>query len=1289
MDPFLQGVAASLTASLVNQVGQSSIAAVRLLVQGEPEEKALRRVFENAFRHMLERVAAHLDQNLQRHVQGLLEDFLKRDMVSVILVQRAINLDELPTRELEDTFNALGFDSGTLPVSFKSLMQALLEGISVSLKEELSRKGSPLEAQVNHDRVHAILAESKRITKGLEEIGQDQSQLVQTSAVILGKVEELQASQDGRASDLWGKFEAAKRLMNRFNGTAAEGILDDLRQNQWAACRRELKAKVLGLLARIKELEGDIPGAIALHGQASDASPDNREKQVQQAHVFALQHKREEMFAVAKKLIEEAPNTPDGWNLWIQSAPDSMTFEKVESCVPDTVRDDADVLSCLSARARAENNWTKAETFARKAIEKAPDSPLACLYLGLTILKAHEGHLPEMVPSENMRNSLEEAEDLLTRGLRLAGDNPPKQVVVMLRANRALALRMLGRNGEALEELATLQSIQPEEAQVVLDYARLQASEGRMKDAARVLNEYLVNHISDMAATLLIEIYLNETPCNTGAAFHVADKALSEPIEDEFSRLVLLHHCIGAAHQVGNQEKAEKYLSKSNELSEVKSLGLTAEHKRLLGEYAQSQGVMRQTLRLIDSSTDRNMLRYIAHLLERGGLHREALDVWRSFAPSEFVTRDTFAFLQCAKKCESLSDILDTCRRLRKNGILILQIYEAELSVLHELNDFNDAIQLTQQYLEAPFSDAEKDYLRFQLSTLGVITGRMDICEHDVGKLPRVSTVSPEMGEALVKLLYELGQSTDAIDYAYEFHRRFPDRVESHRALVAGLFYHADFGPLALDKAEFGSAVKYETLRSSESDWIILEDSPEADASRGELGSSHPICRAVLGKTKGETFTLRRGQIQDVEARIVQITSKYVHRLQESMKALSHFFGSEGGLELVSLQGKKPDEVDLCPILKELDEHEQRVKEVVNKYEQLPLPLVVLAELLGQSVLTTVASLHAELDAKIYCCMGNPEELRQALRQLRSARAVVPDLTALSTLIISDSLTLLSAIDAPVFVSEGVLRELREELRHYDHLTGSKGSLGKFQGKYTFLQADRADQERWTERLAQAIAFVEQECELVGGSVALELSPTVQGRLVKVFQHSVIETLALARREGSVLWTDDWRLFAAANSEFGGQPRVWTQLISVDRLEKGRFLEPAEAKLSAVMLQLGYVNLQIHRRTVAYLLGQGNYTPSHPSICLLLKQLDIMSGNPEFVLKYAGLLLKEAWEGPIIDAQKSALTDAILTTLRTLPYGGLSIVALNSSLRGIFGVDVLNGSRCEKYLSAWISSHLI
>ncbi len=150
------GVPASLVASLAaNLVGLIAGRLGKSLVP--PEEQALQRCFEAAFRAMLEELAPNLIKSKEK--LGLLKDTLGRflrdqgvleELVNLVLLEREPDLDALRKK-----FDQV-YESSTLQLDFDRAMAAFLRALYPALLNEASAPESPLFHRVALQRIQFL-----------------------------------------------------------------------------------------------------------------------------------------------------------------------------------------------------------------------------------------------------------------------------------------------------------------------------------------------------------------------------------------------------------------------------------------------------------------------------------------------------------------------------------------------------------------------------------------------------------------------------------------------------------------------------------------------------------------------------------------------------------------------------------------------------------------------------------------------------------------------------------------------------------------------------------------------------------------------------------------------------------------------------------------------------------------------------------------------------------------------------------------------------------------------------
>ena len=147
---------------------------------------------------------------------------------------------------------------------------------------------------------------------------------------------------------------------------------------------------------------------------------------------------------------------------------------------------------------------------------------------------------------------------------------------------------------------------------------------------------------------------------------------------------------------------------------------------------------------------------------------------------------------------------------------------------------------------------------------------------------------------------------------------------------------------------------------------------------------------------------------------------------------------------------------------------------------------------------------------ELKCNFGTSEEREQALRAIRTAKAIVVDITALATLRLLDLTKILSSQRFQFIVSQATRLTLREMLIN-NKLLASRGGTLVFEGgrhviyvhtEESKAQANRADEE--------FIKFVETTTESRSGVGLAAIEPDKRETLENLFGQYGAEALVLA-----------------------------------------------------------------------------------------------------------------------------------------------------------------------------------
>jgi hypothetical protein len=189
--------------------------------------------------------------------------------------------------------------------------------------------------------------------------------------------------------------------------------------------------------------------------------------------------------------------------------------------------------------------------------------------------------------------------------------------------------------------------------------------------------------------------------------------------------------------------------------------------------------------------------------------------------------------------------------------------------------------------------------------------------------------------------------------------------------------------PKTSDKAIPGFAVCYKEDNKEVRRWHIVEDSDKLAPNNdlNEYPPDHKISLEMLGKGVGDKFYLRKDSLQDKEATITKVISKYVYRHCECKEKFEERFPEVKSFQ--SFDALKPDgEFDLEPMRRLAQESQNRGQLILELYREQKAPLFMVAALMGKSMIGAMSHITGDSDLKLHCCSGFENEYRTAMEAL-------------------------------------------------------------------------------------------------------------------------------------------------------------------------------------------------------------------------------------------------------------------------------------------------------------------
>jgi tetratricopeptide (TPR) repeat protein len=514
-------------------------------------------------------------------------------------------------------------------------------------------------------------------------------------------------------------------------------------------------------------------------------------------------------------------------------------------------------------------------------------------------------------------------------------------------------------------------------------------------------------------------------------------------------------------------------------------------------------------------------------------------------SPPHFIANYIAALFNTGEVKEALL----LAKEARERRGLVRQIAAAEAQVLEMLGRLDDADALYAQMLESsPGNVSAKVHRAFIAFQRGDESGAR-------GLLPGPAEVKDlaamEAFEAAVIRSW-LDDPMGALTTAYVAYRSHTDEREAHLAYV-GIFFSVE--PLVdkelhPDAAGLGTWVTLDVRGREAVHEILSPGEPQTAANQHPPASD--FARHCAGRKVGDTFELDSETHESVT--IKAIRHQLVGVLQDIMQHFETRFPGQEGLRSISFRGPE----DLPTIQKALAAKRERGEELAAHYRTMPMPLAMLARLLGMTDLEAWYGVMQNPEFHpVLVSDGSPEAQAAGLQMAVGSDPLVLETSAIGALAELDMLRHLRSLARPIFVATSVVSEfLRATLKIEEDLRrGSTMVLEERGGKIYHTERTREAIEAALALQQKTLAWLRDpaNCTVAG----LELEGDVRWSMRATLSTPSVDSMVMAREKQAVLVSDDLRLRGLCANEFGrsgvGSPQLLIGLVAARAISKDEY----------------------------------------------------------------------------------------------------------------------------------------
>ena len=1026
--------------------------------------------------------------------------------------------------------------------------------------------------------------------------------------------------------------------------------------------------------------------------KAKQYDPENEKARAREALAYLLLGNARKAHKLAEAVLNDFSEEILGRAVYVRSAPKELNFDAVEKMVPEHQREDSEIVMAIGEAAMHRGHFDTAEKYISKGVKKEPNQPQVKEVLGDLLLqraRISEQAVNDRGPTKEEAECLEQAGGLFAEALKNYRQQNLTTSMVRTLLKRATVHMGLNDHRAMEEDVLSAHQLAALDHEVVFRYASMKAKEDDWDGAIKLL-ETLIGKGLRCSAELFLSQCLDKRNLEGDRRraidllrSRMNDLGQEEPeVRAEYLTILVdlewqLQGIDVALRSLGDLPKGIA----SGELILV----LKGELLRLSGNRPLANNTAKEILAKISGNTSLQDKRRIAALLQALGMHKEALEIWKSIVQPEYIGRDTYRLMECAHQCKDVAFITEFAEKLRANGLWERKLFDLELGYREEYHDDKGARKVMEEFLAAPPDQSYVPYVRLRLSLLGIRTEKKDLIERDPTKLPQVTEVNAQIGRWVALVLRHGPEPIKGVEYAYELVRLNWNQEEAHMAMIESIL--APVGPTVDIKhpeeiIALGIAVRYKEDDTRELRWHIIENSvvSKPESSRNEFPIDHPISKEMLGKKRGERFYLVNDGIQERTATIENVVSKYVYRFNDCLEEFENRFPGTQAIKrmIIKEEGGKPDFSPLQRLVERDGEYVQKIEEMYSKHL---VPIYMVANLKGRRIVEAMHYIISTPSLRLKCCKGTDEEMEVAERALRESENIVIDATALGTIFLMKSYETLISIPRRLIVSQGTIDDFRQFLRTYD---GPKRLAGTY-SKNGFIPWSPESVEEIRKSSQELIDLVEKHCTIESGLIIGGLEVSRRRQLVQIFGQLGVESMMLAARPGYCLWTDDLATAELGRIEFGCS-RVWTQEIIEYFFAEGKFAPDFEAEMTTNLMHMRYYYTRPDVRTFLKAVEKTNGDVDKGP---LSQGLDWF-GDPNVKIQgidYIGaMFLKSLWQSGHLESTSQTVTIRILERVSARAKGMSVIHSWLRNIHNIFWIDVVNANKAKAVIEGWLKS---
>ena len=1041
------------------------------------------------------------------------------------------------------------------------------------------------------------------------------------------------------ASEYQAELEIAREFLRKCNPKQAFDYLQNFRNRIWHAANNIVKYEILTNMGSALLLLRQEQQAAKLSIEALQYNPEEDKALCNAAlgHLLLDQIKGAE--DLIQKALQKNPASAMAYSLIIQLSKDDEPAESILSKVPESYRETREVASALSDFYRKKKDLPNTMQWLRIAVKNDKDDlPDLKGALGSLIINAVlEDRTAFFVNqfSDSQQNQISEAIKLLDEVWNKIADTDLRKLRSEFIANRGFAKKLLGNIEDAIKDIDIALEIDPTNPLVIKNRALIAIESEDNEKAIKLLQIIITNEETPEASVTLAQVMKKEKKYSDGIdiAKTVIRGDYPESVKEEANRILIQLYI-----ETNQLDKAKEISNEMRALDPVNILYLVdaADILISLKENDNALLLLRKAKENIKQSTTPRELLELADAFFELKQFDESTNIWEKILDKTINTPHTHKMIYAYYHSGQKDKVLEICSSLRQKYGPLLNITGMEVSIYEEIGDLSKARAVCLEYLQR-FPDDFGNNLH--LATLNFKSKNYLELDKFLDSSINIDALSLDYGIRLAELYVFRNKAKPALEIMYEIRKKYKDSPDAHLHYFT-LFIHLE---RITKEMLITSIVNVDTAvciqdDAEQKDWYVIVNREIPDFNNKEISLNHALAKKVMGKSIGDEIKLTENPIEARTGRIIEIKSKYVYALHDTLSTFEKLFPDAKGF--YSIKFTKPE--DMEKVKKVMTENYENFQVAEKLYKERGFTLGAFSNIIGKHIIETWGIRVNSQDLGIRCCIGNNEERGNALSLLKEKPRLTIDIISLLTIHVIKAHDFVVKAFGKLGIAQSTVDLLDFEIIQKRIFESGCMTIGKHEEDFVRQDISAEDIRQNISYLKAISEWVQQNCEVIPVKARLDLRHEIIEHLDKVFGASFVDTIFIAKESGSLLYSDDETLRAIAKSEYNIDG-VWTQAVIMHCMNTG-ILSNLEYADMVIKLGCSYYYTSIDEKVLIEALRQSNWSQS-PSYITLLGILNGSKTDEVSAINVATNFLYEFWEQIIIPPQFSAITFGILDAI--------------------------------------------